>query len=283
MISIIIPANNEEGYIGDCLGHVLASHDPVATRPAPAPPLQVVVVANGCSDETVGEALATKQDFAARGWRLDVLDLAEGGKVRALNAGDAAAIHPGRIYVDADVHVSPGLIAGLVAVLDRPEAAYASGSPGIRTAQSAFSERYARFWEKLPFMTTGAPGCGVYAVNGAGRARWQEFPDVIADDTFVRYQFDPHEMHRVSDGFTWPITEGFTNLVRVRRRQDRGLQDIRDLLPERVGKMAPPKPELRQKLALLRRDPLGFMCYTLVFLSVRSGFFDGAETWARGR
>ena len=84
MISVIIPAHNEEGYVGDCLERILASSDPGGI-------VQVIVVANACTDRTVGEALDKSADFSLRGWQLEVLELAEGGKVGALNAGDAKA------------------------------------------------------------------------------------------------------------------------------------------------------------------------------------------------
>ncbi|MEC7669161.1 MAG: glycosyltransferase, partial [Pseudomonadota bacterium] len=82
-ISVIIPAHNEAAVIGRCLASVLAS-DPVRF-------LQVVVVANGCSDDTARLAQSYNDQFAENGWELTVLDLPVGGKPNALNAGDAAA------------------------------------------------------------------------------------------------------------------------------------------------------------------------------------------------
>ena len=84
MLSVIIPASNEEGYIGACLAALIAS-DPV---PGGA---EVVVVANGCRDATAARARDWQERAAAAGWRLTVLELAAGGKPGALNAGDAAA------------------------------------------------------------------------------------------------------------------------------------------------------------------------------------------------
>ena len=277
MISVIIPANNEEGYIGTCLDLLLASEPPSKG------PMQVVVVANGCSDNTVGEAGERNTAFAEKGWRLDVLDLEEGGKVRALNAAEEAILHPLRVYIDADIHVTPPLIAQLADALDREAPAYAGGRPGIRTARTFVSERYARFWEKLPFMATGVPGCGVYGINAAGRARWEAFPQVIADDTFVRYQFAPDEMHGVPATYTWPITEGFANLVRVRRRQDEGLAEIRVRWPDLAARMEPTAPDTGEKLNLFLRDPLGFVIYAGVALTVRTPFLRNTSGWHRGR
>lgn len=277
MISVVIPANNEEGYIGHCLDLLLASEPPEKGA------MQVVVVANGCRDNTVDEARARADLFGAKGWQLDVLDLEQGSKVLALNAAEDVIISPLRVYIDADIHVTPPLIAQLAKALDRDTPAYAGGRPGIRRAKSFVSERYARFWEKLPFMATGVPGCGVYGVNAAGRARWKEFPQVIADDTFVRYQFAPGEMYGVPGTYTWPITEGFSNLVRVRRRQDEGLDEIRTLWPDLAARMEETAPDTREKLSLFLRDPLGFVIYASVALTVRTPFFRNTSGWHRGR
>lgn len=279
MISIIIPAHNEEGYIGRCLELLLKSTQPESG----SGPVQVLVVANGCSDATVAEASALMSAFTWKGWQLDVLDLKEGGKLNALNAGDRAALHGKRVYIDADIHVTRDLIAQLVQALDRSEAAYAGGRPQIRQARSFVSERYARFWAKLPFMARGVPGCGVYAVNAAGRARWDDFPKIIADDTFVRYHFAPHEMHGVGATYSWPITEGFANLVRVRRRQDQGVEEVRHLYPDLVQQMEKTTPDPREKLELFFRDPLGFVIYVTVALTVRLPVFHNRSGWDRGR
>ena len=275
-ISIIIPANNEEGYIGECLGHVLGSEDP-GTQ------IQVLVVANGCRDNTVGEAAAMRSDFETRGWVLDVLDLAKGQKVGALNSGDRAANFDARIYLDADIHISKSLMNALARLLERPGPVFAGGRPRIRPARSWISERYARFWERLPFMSEGVPGNGVFGVNAQARAKWEDFPEVIADDTFVRYQFEPHEMFGCEEPYSWPITEGFANLVRVRRRQDEGLQEIRQLYPDLAARMAPTAPTPGRKIKLLFQDPIGFVIYVSVAVAVRLPIFKSQSRWHRGR
>lgn len=280
MISVIIPANNEEKYIRACLQDVLGATEPAQDV---RKPVQVIVVANGCSDATAAEALAMLPDFAAKGWQLDVLDLAQGGKILALNAGDQAALYETRIYVDADIRVTPDLFAQLAAVLDRPEPAYASGQPKVPPAKSLISRRYAQFWAELPFIKSGVPGCGVFAVNAAGRARWGAFPEVISDDTFVRVNFTRDEMHAVPATFLWPITEGFANLVRVRRRQDEGVAEIRALYPALMEQVEETAPDTGDKLRLFVQDPLGFLIYAAVAISVRLPIFRSRSGWARGR
>ncbi len=116
MLSVIVPASNEAAYIGACLGALFAS--------APVPGgAEVIVVANGCTDDTALRAQGFAATATAAGWGLVVLERAQGGKPGALNAGDAVASGGLRAYLDADVVVSPGVMAGLVAALSGEDAA----------------------------------------------------------------------------------------------------------------------------------------------------------------
>lgn len=132
-------------------------------------------------------------------------------------------------------------------------------------------------------MASGVPGCGVFGVNAAGRARWQDWPQLIADDAFVRFHFEPHEMHGTEENYSWPITEGFANLVRVRRRQDEGSAEIRRLYPELAARAEPTAPSLGQKISLALRDPIGFAVYSAVAIAVRLPVFKTQSRWYRGR
>jgi hypothetical protein len=212
---------------------------------------------------------------------MQVMEVADGGKLNALTVGDAAALGPIRVYLDADVVVGHGLVKALVEVLAGPGARYASGQPQVSLAKSRVTRGYARFWQGLPFLREGVPGFGVFAVNAEGRARWATFPDVISDDTFVRLSFAPDERFSVAPNYQWPMVEGFANLVRVRRRQDRGVQEITELYPE-LGRNDDEraKPDL---LRLMLRDPIGFCIYAAVSLAVKLPILRSGGRWARGR
>lgn len=271
-ISVIIPASNEAGWIEPCLRALLAS-DGVR--------LQAVVAANACHDDTVARARALAPDFAARGWQLDVLDLPDPGKPGALNAGDAAAHYPLRAYLDADVTVSPPLMAQLAQALADTAPRYASGTPRV-TAQGWVARAYARFWCRLPFVADGVPGFGLFAVNAAGRERWHAFPAIISDDTLVRLHFSPAERQRVPAPYDWPMVEGFGRLVRVRARQDRGVAEIARLYPALMANEGKERPGKGWLMARALADPLAFGTYAAVTLAVRLGA-GGQSGWVRGR
>ncbi|MCF3972229.1 glycosyltransferase family 2 protein [Paracoccus salsus] len=275
-LSVILPASNEEAYLGDCLTALLAG-DPV---PGGA---EVIIVANGCRDSTADVARGHADQALAAGWALRVIERAEGGKTGALNAGDAAARGKLRAYLDADVIVSPPLMADLTrALMARDGPGYASGTAIIPTPGSRITRAYARLWQRLPFAQGDAPGYGLFAVNAAGRARWGEFPDIISDDTFVRLQFSPDERIGLAATYRWPMVEGWSRLVRVRRRQDAGVTQIAQRWPEILENEGKARLGAGGAARLALRDPVGFAVYASVSVAVRIGR-HGAADWTRGR
>ncbi|WP_226780964.1 glycosyltransferase family 2 protein [Oceaniglobus trochenteri] len=273
-LSVILPAHDEAGYLAACLSALLRS-DGVAG--------QIVVVANGCRDDTATVARRFAQEAARRGWTLNVIETPEGGKLNAMNLGDGAATWDLRLYLDADVIVSPPLLAQIVEALGQPAPRYATGSPRVSRAQSPVTRAYARFWSGLPFVTHGAPGFGLYAVNAAGRARWGAFPDIISDDTFVRLQFAPEERLRLPATYDWPMVEGFANLVRVRRRQNIGVEEIARHHPDLLANDDARHLGAGGVLRRLFRDPVAFAVYAAITLAVKSPLFANAGRWVRGR
>jgi hypothetical protein len=158
-------------------------------------------------------------------------------------------------------------------------ATYAGATPRIPRARSGVTRAYARFWATLPFAQSVAPGFGLFAVNAQGRARWQDFPPIISDDTFVRLQFAPEERVQVRGVYDWPMIEGFGPLVRVRRRQDAGLAEIAALHPALLGNEG--KAPLEGMLGRILHDPMGFAVYVAVSLAVR--WRRGGSGFTRGR
>ena len=271
LLSVIIPAHNEAGLIGRCL-------DALLTSTPPGTDVEVIVVANGCTDSTVAEAELRREDIEALGWLFEVADLPEGGKIGALNVGDTIARGNIRAYLDADVTVSPELLSQTVVALDVEAPRYASGQ--VRIVGSGWVARtYARFWSQVPFMAQTVPGCGYFAMNRAGRSRWGIWPPIIADDLFARLNFASDERVALRAPYRWPIAEGVRALVRVRRRQDAGVTQLAQTHPELMANED--KPTGRGTVTRALRDPLGFAVYATVALAVRLKR-PGTE-WSRGR
>lgn len=277
MLSVIIPANNEEDYIGPCLEALLAQKLCDGLR------VEIIVAANACTDQTVAIARSRADQAEARGWRLEVLDIAEGGKPNALNQADATAAGDMRLYLDADVICSEHLLSQLAAVLDQSDPAYASGKFIVTPAKSWITRRYVDLWTQLPFMMTGVPGGGAFAVNAEGRARWGEFPNIIADDSYARLQFKPAERIGVPAKYVTPLAEGFRALVRVRRRWDAGSRELARKYPNLLMNDDKQRVRLRDHFRLFLSSPASYLVYVCVILCARVGRSTGTQGWLRGR
>lgn len=276
-LSLIIPANNEAAHMARCLSAVLAS-DPLHDGAA----VQIIVVPNGCRDETADIARGFQGQVQARGWHLDVIELAQGSKLAALNAGDAAAKAPALAYLDADVIVSPALLAQTAQVLGADAPAYASGKVQLSRSSSCFTRAYATFYLQTPFMKQPAPGCGYFAMNLAGRARFGEWPAIISDDTFARLSFSAAERHQLDAPYEWPLVEGMNNLIRVRRRQNAGVDELNAKFPDLMRNDAKLRFTPMAVLRAVLRHPIGTLAYGIVALSVKLTP-DETGAWERGR
>lgn len=180
MISIVVPAHNEERVIGRFLTRLLAGADEVE--------YELIIACNGCTDNTaqIARTLAP---------RATVIELETASKPLALNTGDAHATSFPRFYIDADVEVD---IRDLLLVADtlNPTGHALAGAPRLRmdTSRSPWPVRsYMRVWRELPYIRNGLVGVGIFGLSRIGRSRFGAFPDVIADDLFVQGLFTEAE------------------------------------------------------------------------------------------
>lgn len=272
---VIIPANNEAQYIGRCLDALLAQQTSSS--------LTIIVAGNACVDDTVTRVRARIPDFEARGWALHCLDLEQGGKTHALNQAEAVLPTAGvsRAYLDADVICDTGLIEEVRQALDTDQPRYATGTLQVAPARTWVTRAYGAVWKRLPFVQDGAVGAGFFAVNGAGRARWTDFPDIISDDTFVRLHFTPAERVETPAGYHWPMVEGLRALIRVRRRQNAGVAQLAQRWPELMRNAGKSRLGAGGFLRLMRDVPLGLAVYLVVHVAVRVG--KPVTEWSRGR
>jgi glycosyltransferase involved in cell wall biosynthesis len=218
-VSIIIPAHNEAAVIGRCLSAML--------RDAAPGELEIVVVANGCKDDTAAVARAVSPD-------VKVIETQTPGKSNAINVGDAAATGFPRFYVDADIALDISAIRRVAEVLRG--GTFLAAAPRAQfelSDRSWFVRAFYDIWQRTPYIAAGMIGSGVYAVSEEGRKRWDKIPLITADDAFVRLQFRPHERTVVSDcSFTLRPPTSLAGLVKIKTRGHFGNIELKQVQPE---------------------------------------------------
>ncbi len=261
--TIIIPAHNEEAVITRCLTRL--------TDGLGAGECQTLVVANACSDRTVERARA----FPG----VEVIDTPEGGKGHALNLGDAAARHFPRLYLDADILLDAAAARAIAAQLQAgPHLALSPRFEPELQGRSALVRHYYRIWTQLPYLREGAIGNGLYALSAAGRARFERFPRLIADDAFVRSHFAPHER-----GLCAAATARFyppKRLIDLLRMGLRIRFGNRQLLHDRPEARRGTRSHTGGQLLMLLRDPGNWVSLP-IYLAITLTLEVGARLWRR--
>ncbi len=269
--SVVIPAHDEGRRIGECL-------DALQQGVAPGE-LEVVVVCNGCTDDTATRAASFPE--------VRVVELARPSKVAAVRAGNAvAAVFP-RVHLDADVRLTGSDVLRLVAPLEdggvlatapRRVLRHSAGRPIVRW--------YYDVWEALPQVRAGLFGRGAYALSASGQARVSALPELLSDDLAASEAFADHERRIVDEAVVEVRTPAtLADLVRRRTRVVTGVAQAAAVgatrpgsatTPRRLGALALHRPGLALRLPV-------FLAVTLVARrsgqrAARAGDFT---TWLR--
>jgi glycosyltransferase involved in cell wall biosynthesis len=215
-LDVIIPARDEPAAgLARCLDRLLAD--------GAALDLAVIVVANGPAHAAV--AAATDRYVRGFAGALRVVTTPVSGKANALNVGDRHRRGGAVVYLDADVVLLPGTLLALADALQGRSPRFAAPRRRLAPARGCLTRAYARVWESLPGVAADV-GSGCYGVNAAGRDRWGSFPNLLADDAFVRTRFAADECVIAGPGAVVRMPEG-VDLVRAVRRWRTGNAQLR--------------------------------------------------------
>jgi glycosyltransferase involved in cell wall biosynthesis len=233
-VSIIIPAHNEEAVIERCLSVLMRGVEPNE--------LDVIVVCNGCKDRTAELA-------SAFGKPVRVLVTETASKFNALNLGDKAATSFPRFYVDADVVMPLESIREVSKVLRDGRVLAAAPKMNVDLRDRSWWVRaYYNIWNRLPYCQNGMIGSGVYALSEAGRKRFGYFPDITADDEYVRQHFRQDERLTVTScTFSIMPPRTLSGIIAIFTRSNFGNIELR----KRIAKM-PGREKMGQRWELAR-------------------------------
>ena len=237
--SVVVPAHNEEAVLGLLLDRLLGA--------AEDGELEVVVVANGCTDGTV--PLAESYGPAVR-----VVTSEIPSKRAARRSGAAAATASPRLSVDADVELGTADGRRLCAAVAAPGVLAAAPERVFDMTGRAWPVRwYYDVWTRLPEVRRGLFGRGVLAVSAGGHERVAALPEVMADDLAISLAFAEPERGVVRDAAVLirpPRTAG--DLLRRRVRVETGTSQLENTADRPA---ASARTSRRDLVALLRAEP----------------------------
>jgi len=210
--SIVIAAHNEASVILRCLDALA----PLAANGSAT----IIVVCNGCTDDTA--ALARSRSGVT------VLELGIASKAGALRAGDLAACPGPRIYLDADVVMTSQGALDVFAALGRP-GAFAARPPVVFDVTGA--QWPVRSWYRvrgqLSSVREALWGAGTYGLSVQGRARFEEFPDLVSDDLFIDSLFGEDErLIAPTDPVVVRTPRRSSDLINILQRKYRTQSDV---------------------------------------------------------
>jgi hypothetical protein len=239
VISIVIPAHNEELVIGRLLEGL--------TRGAEPGEFEIVVVTNGCTDRTA--------EVAAGFPGVTVVDSPVASKPAALTLGDATATCFPRMYLDADIEVDAAAIRAVGAALQRGDRDLAAPKVHLDFAAASWAVRaFYDVWTRLPFVQNDLVG-GFYGLTEATRSRFGAFPDTMAEDFYVRSLVAPSRQAAVP-GHTYVVHPplGLRDLVRIHARMQAANRRDRHLFADAAAEIH--AGHVRELLRLARRPSL---------------------------
>jgi glycosyltransferase involved in cell wall biosynthesis len=201
--SVVIPAHDEAASIGRTLRALrtgLGGHE-----------LDVVVVCNGCSDDTA--EVARRADPRAR-----VVEIAQPSKNEAVRVGNASTDVFPRVHLDADIELEGSAVLALLEPLADGDVL---ATAPLRSVPRAGCSRWVRWyydvWEALPHVESGLFGRGVVVLSREAQARVAAQGEMMNDDLGMSDAFGADE-RRVVTGAVAVVRPPRTVQDLVRRR-----------------------------------------------------------------
>lgn len=221
---MIVPAHNEEAVIRQCLDTIVSQQG--------IDEFEILVVCNGCTDLT---AEIVRNEYPS----VRVLESPVASKVAALNLGDVEATFFPKFFVDADVTLSDGCLQTMVEAMSASGKPVAAPTMRFDVSQASWmAKQFHRIWQRSPYFTSGnLVGAGFYGISKDARARFDEFPDLLADDMFIPMSFDPNERLSVEGcTFTPALPRRVRDLVRIEIRRHTAVAQFHDEFPEALDR-----------------------------------------------
>ncbi len=234
--TIIIPAHNAARTIARTLSELHAGIDKY---------YNIIVVCNGCDDNTSDLVSAFKLV------QCHTIEIAS--KAAAIRYAESFNPSFPRLYLDADIQLTVDN-AQLIFSNIQSNSNFGLYLPRskINTSKSHFTVKsYYKAWYDTPFVKQLGYGSGVYALTKRGRKRFEEWPDFISDDGFIRSHFTLDEIHIIDDACVEvQAPRTWWQLIRIKARSKYGILELKQALKKRRLVQPFITPHIKNKLGI---------------------------------
>ncbi len=219
MISVIIPAYNEEKVIARCLKGL----DDQEAR------LDVIVVCNGCTDNTA--QVATKASSSA-----SIISIDMASKTNAINIGLKHCRFKKILLLDADIFLTFENLMKLSVIAEKSDCLVASPLANVELARTSFMvKHYYLVALKLPYFQKYKISAAIL-LNEIGIERLGMIPNVISDDNYISLQFKENEKAVIKTiQYTLTPPENFWSLIKILTRSELGNLELKMKYPNFLG------------------------------------------------
>jgi len=278
--TIIIAAYNEATVIRK----TLRSLDSTAALNS----YQILVVCNGCSDDT---EKIIRNEFQ----HIHCHSLPHASKALAIRY--AESLNPGfpRLYMDADIQLSSGDAHALISMASEfdSDSLIIPRSNVITSNSHPLVKSFYRIWYTTSHVTESGYGAGTYLINQQGRKRFGIWPELIADDAFIRSQFHFDQTHIAqSHCVTVQAPKTVWALIKIKARSKLGNLELKaHLKPNKLiqGKRKTPNSHNTHHITVQQSteslkwyDQITYILINSIALSIAKWhFMMGIKTWHR--
>jgi len=227
---VIIPAHNESKMISATLGSLLKGVSATETKID----FEIVVVCNGCTDNTAELVRTTYPNVRCE-------EIEEASKAAAIRHAETLDIGFPRLYLDADIQLPRQGVQNLFSAAQNNSAACLI-LPVSNTLLDGLSypvKAYYRVWYQSPFVQKQGFGCGCYLLNRFARERFGIWPDLIADDGFVRKIVKTEETIVVQEAIAEvKAPQKLRELINIKARVKYGNLELKDYFPQQHSRFS---------------------------------------------
>lgn len=221
-LAVIIPAWNCESTIARSLNSLKAQ------KASGFGEVHVVIAVNDGNQRSIRAVEDHKEDLVNKGYKISILKTPTGRKSAFEAARNIILENHDILYLDQDAALSSNALSSLYGVLlERHDAAFVTFSLKFTESPSWIVRRFIKSWFRFNYIKASPVVAGAYCITALNHVGFEQIPDQLPDDKFMRLQFDPDQRVLIESAeYEVLSANSYQELIRERARYMRSNREI---------------------------------------------------------